>query len=910
MATNDKADEERIEKGSGLISPPQHGDAALEILGDGATRHEITDEQSAAVLRKIDRYVLPVMLMVYFLQQLDKSSLSYTSVFGIVAETGLVGTQYSWLNSIVYVAQLIWQPCSSYFLVRLPLSKYLFVNVFMWGAVVAATSAAKNFGGLLAARFFLGLFEATVAPCFITITQMWWRRREQTLRLSYWFAMNGCTGMVGSLLTYGLGHIHGRLHSYQVIFLFIGLLTVVCSPVVYFALPDSPTKARFLNHEEKVVAIERLRANNQGTETKVWKWDQVLEVFLDIKTYLWFSLLFLCAVPSGGIGSFGPLIIQGFGFSKFNTILFNIPFAALQIVLTISGATISTKIKLKWPVIFGFALPPIAGASALMVLGRGAELRNKLLACYYVLSFFSVLQPLLYTWSSQNVAGHTKKTCNTGLVFVAQCAGNILGPLVYKTEEKPYYRSGLICDLICWIALAVLVLITAAYLHYLNGRHAKRRVALGKTKKVVDTSLESASEVKRRAAANEGEADNLQSFDDLTDLRNEDFIYVLPHFIPPSQLDVTRWDGNINDPEAFIMDEDLEENRAVREEDFEEEQEFEDEEEGEETAELEEMVEEEEEPEAAKGDGKRIPLPPKKPPTSPSFYSGRAAFYDQLSQIESAVQHTRSALQMLQLLPLPDFARRSLPVRHAIWKSPREIAGDLGVTMSSSRYRILTRQLGQLNEYLRIAEAAGCDDLAERTRMLLNLFESASKEAALTRGKRKRLYTDQLGRSYTFGKRKTSTARVWMVPVIVKPQELDVVDLEKIQSLDEAAALVTSQPDRFYEPQVVPNSTILINNIPLGEFFPVLADRERVVRPLKIAGLLSAYNIFTLVRGGGTTGQSGALAHGIAKGLIVHEPSLETLMRRTKLLRRDPRMVERKKPGLAKARKGYTWVKR
>ncbi|KAF8210583.1 ribosomal protein S9/S16-domain-containing protein [Mycena galopus ATCC 62051] len=302
--------------------------------------------------------------------------------------------------------------------------------------------------------------------------------------------------------------------------------------------------------------------------------------------------------------------------------------------------------------------------------------------------------------------------------------------------------------------------------------------------------------------------------------------------------------------------------------------------------------------------------PRKPPPASPSFYSGRAAYYDQLAQVESAVVHTRSALKMLQLLPLPDFARAVLPKRPAVWKNAKEMGTDLQVAMTSSRYRAMTRLLGQLNEYYRIASAAGCDELAQRTINLLNIFESPSKTAALTRGRRKTLYTDHLGRSYTFGKRKTSTARVWMVPVALPNEDLEVVDLEKIASLDEAAALLTSQPDRFHQPQVVPKSSILINNIPLGEFFAVPADRERVMRPLQLSGLLSAYNIFSLVRGGGTTGQSGALAHGIAKGLLVHNPDLADLFRRTKLLRRDPRMVERKKPGLAKARKAYAWVKR
>jgi hypothetical protein len=76
-----KIEDERYENkdaaSSGIMSPPPHrpvknGDAALAILGDGTIRHEITEEQDAAVLRKIDRWILPVILMVYFLQQLDK----------------------------------------------------------------------------------------------------------------------------------------------------------------------------------------------------------------------------------------------------------------------------------------------------------------------------------------------------------------------------------------------------------------------------------------------------------------------------------------------------------------------------------------------------------------------------------------------------------------------------------------------------------------------------------------------------------------------------------------------------------------------------------------------------------------------------------------------------------------------
>jgi len=89
-------DEQRIEDlaekvtGAGpSTTKNEAGDAALEILGNSSEQHEVTKEEDRQVLRKIDLWIMPVVLLVYFLQQLDKSSLSYTSVFGIVEATGM-----------------------------------------------------------------------------------------------------------------------------------------------------------------------------------------------------------------------------------------------------------------------------------------------------------------------------------------------------------------------------------------------------------------------------------------------------------------------------------------------------------------------------------------------------------------------------------------------------------------------------------------------------------------------------------------------------------------------------------------------------------------------------------------------------------------------------------------------------
>ncbi|KAF5326182.1 hypothetical protein D9611_000368 [Ephemerocybe angulata] len=293
-------------------------------------------------------------------------------------------------------------------------------------------------------------------------------------------------------------------------------------------------------------------------------------------------------------------------------------------------------------------------------------------------------------------------------------------------------------------------------------------------------------------------------------------------------------------------------------------------------------------------DSDRRQGPVKVSPTSPSFYTSRPVFYDQVAQLERAIATTGAALRRAQLLPLPAFAKASLPPPQNVWQSKEELGETFKTKINLTRYRKITTLLNELSEFHRIANAAGVADISQKIHAVVSLFESDKKEAYLARGKKKPVVLDAYGRSYTLGKRKTSSARVWMIPV----------------QAPEPTTVPEGAQSKKSTPPTVPMTTILVNNLPLNEFFPLPADRERVTRPLKVAGLLGKFNVFAIVRSGGTTGQSGALAHGISKGIVAHEPALEVLFKKAKLTRRDPRMVERKKTGLAKARKAYTWVKR
>jgi hypothetical protein len=357
---------------------------------------------------------------------------------------------------------------------------------------------------------------------------MWYKRGEQTNRNAAWYAMLGVVNILGSLLTYGLGHIQSdALHSYQIIFLFCGLVTVVVSVAVYIFMPDSPMEAKFLTDHEKLIAVERLRMNQMGVASRVWKWDHVREAFVDPKTWLWFSMLTAVSIPSGGISTFGPLIIQGFGFTKFQTILFNMPFGLVQIASTMGGAWLATRWKKKGPVLVMLCIPPVIGIIIMMVVGRGKEHRAVLLVGYYLTSFYPGISPLIYSWSGQNTGGDTKRKVTTGILFVGASAGNIIGPHLFKPSEKPKYARGLRSNLAIFVTIIVLVVLAMCWIKILNRKHAAIRESMGKSAVLVDLSMEkdkSEDEEHPENVPTDGVGD--KAFDDMTDIKNEDFIYV------------------------------------------------------------------------------------------------------------------------------------------------------------------------------------------------------------------------------------------------------------------------------------------------------------------------------------------------------------------------------------------------
>jgi hypothetical protein len=149
---------------------------------------------------------------------------------------------------------------------------------------------------------------------------------------------------VGGLLAFGVSYFtNGPIKNWQLLFLVLGLATVVWSFFIALFLPDSPMKAKCYTEEEKKLMIERVRENETGIQNKKYKRYQVVEALTDPFVWCCTMLITVANLVIGGLGVFSNLIIKEFGFTLLQTNLLNIAQGAVTIIVMVGSAQASQK---------------------------------------------------------------------------------------------------------------------------------------------------------------------------------------------------------------------------------------------------------------------------------------------------------------------------------------------------------------------------------------------------------------------------------------------------------------------------------------------------------------------------------------------------------------------------------------
>lgn len=227
---------------------------------------------------------------------------------------GLVGTDFNWAVSITYFAVTAGLMPANIIMKKVSAKIFFPVAMIIWGIIVMSISAAKNSGGLLAARFFLGIPEAGVVPACIMYFSMWYKPSERALRIAIFHSANAVAAAVSAFLATGIGYLQGAkgLNSWQWVFIIEGALPIAMALPIYLLLLTFPETSTALSDRERFIAINRFGRGATRKTDLTWSWPAFNRIFMRPSTYIFFiSYVALCIVAVAQ-ATFLPTILKVF----------------------------------------------------------------------------------------------------------------------------------------------------------------------------------------------------------------------------------------------------------------------------------------------------------------------------------------------------------------------------------------------------------------------------------------------------------------------------------------------------------------------------------------------------------------------------------------------------------------------
>ncbi|OKL61076.1 hypothetical protein UA08_03076 [Talaromyces atroroseus] len=484
-------------------------DEALQYLEGHNVDSAAVDAVDLKKLRtKVDWNIVPLMFMCYWLQFIDKVIINYAAVMGMTKELKLVGNDFTNASTSFFIAYLVFEAPNTLLLQKVPAGKWLGFNVFLWGVVVAGTAGVKNYATLVVARVFLGIFEATIGPSLMIICSQYYTKSEQAPRFSFWYLGLGVAQITGGLISFGFQHVDANapLSGWRIMFIVLGIFTALVGVVVYFFIPDTPMKARFLSEVEKVALLRHISVNKTGIWNEKFEMKHIFESVLDVQVWLLTLMVVLQSVSSGVVTTYSSTLIRNMGFTGEQSALLNMPGGVVSIFFTILVGVGIRKLDHRWAWVFMCSIPGIIGGGLMSFLPNSNK-AGLLIGVYLVNAIVAPL-PVIYHWTAANCAGYTKRSFCSALVAGSFSIGNIIGPQTFQARDAPQYRPAKIAVLATQAGAAVLAVVLYAYYVWENKRRDARAAA---EPEAIDSSSETF---------------NSEAWSGLTDKENCSFRYV------------------------------------------------------------------------------------------------------------------------------------------------------------------------------------------------------------------------------------------------------------------------------------------------------------------------------------------------------------------------------------------------
>lgn len=321
---------------------------------------------------------------------------------------------------------------------------WLSVNMFLFGFTTMMQGLVRNYSGLLACRFFLGLFETGMFPGAFYLIGMWYRRHEAQKRYSFFFNSTTLAGAFGGLLAAAIGKMSGlRGYSgWRWIFLIEGGITVFVSFFFFFLLPDFPEESAWLSEDEKEYVAARLRLD-QGASARDRKITlaDVGGVFKDFKVIVGGFMYLGLIVPAYGYAYFSPFIIKGYGYSPIQTQLHSVPPWAVAFAFSMTVAFFSDRVQHRFAFAIFATLVAITGFAIVVSVDDNQPLQYA--ALFLIAMGAYTAMPIVVCWFNMNLGGHHRRAVGSAWQVGFGNLGGIIAVYIYQKKDGPRFIPGL-----------------------------------------------------------------------------------------------------------------------------------------------------------------------------------------------------------------------------------------------------------------------------------------------------------------------------------------------------------------------------------------------------------------------------------------------------------------------------------
>ncbi|KAG6143693.1 hypothetical protein E4U12_000729 [Claviceps purpurea] len=349
-----------------------------------------------------------------------------------------------------FVSYAIFEPLSNFLLKRWKPSRLIPAIMILWGCCMLGMGFVKNWSGLMAARWFLGVAEAGLFPGVNYYLSCWYKRNE-------FGKMDGMRGIAG----------------WAWIFIIEGSLTICVGIASFWMVHDFPDEARFLSPQDRARVLLRLKNDNQSAARhEDFKWEYAWAAVRDWKTYNGMLIFMGSLMPLYSVSVFLPTIVQSMSFTSPDDIIRNqllsvAPYA-LAAVLTVLVGSLSDRFQRRGVFIMGSAV--VAAVGFVMLISStspGVQYAGTFLGTMGIYSSI----PLIIAWVSNNVEGVYKRGIALGMVIGWGNLNGVVSSVIYRSPPRYFEGHGTILAYLAVCLFGGSLLYSAA----LRKENARRR---------------------------------------------------------------------------------------------------------------------------------------------------------------------------------------------------------------------------------------------------------------------------------------------------------------------------------------------------------------------------------------------------------------------------------------------------